>query len=258
MTNRNHPLVAFVFAVTLVAGFVLAGASSARATDTDAAKTPQCTEEELEASVPALHDLHEVVYPLWHTAYPGKDFELIKKLLPQADELTVKLDKAKLPGILRDKQPAWDEGKATLKAALASLHSAADTDNGEEMLKQTEAFHSAFEKLVRTIRPIVPELEAFHQELYKLYHYYAPEYDLEKIRVAVAAMQEKIPPLKKAELPKRVADRKNDFDASISALETELSGLAEVVKTDEKAAILEAVEELHAAYVRTLEIFEKT
>ena len=39
-----------------------------------------------------------------------------------------------------------------------------------------------YEGLVRIIRPPLPELEAVHQHLYGLYHYYGPGYDLEKIR----------------------------------------------------------------------------
>lgn len=220
------------------------------------AKTTECTEEELKSSVPALKDLHEVVYPLWHTAYPNEDYALIKELLPQADELVAKLDAAQLPGILRDKQKDWDKGKGELKTALAALHAAAEADNQEAMLKQTEAFHSAYERLVRTIRPIAPELDAFHQEMYKLYHYYAPEYDLTKIKEVVAAMQEKIPPLKKAQLSKRVADRQKKFDAAVAELETAVAALAGTVKTDDKDAVLKAVEKAHAAYQRTQEIFD--
>ena len=69
---------------------------------------PEITQEELTATVPELRELHEVIYPLWHNAYPEKDYALIKELLPQAESLTAKLDAAKLPGILRDKQEAWD------------------------------------------------------------------------------------------------------------------------------------------------------
>lgn len=63
----------------------------------------EISQEELAASVPALGKLHEVVFPLWHNAYPQKDYALIKELLPRADTLTAALDAAALPGILRDK-----------------------------------------------------------------------------------------------------------------------------------------------------------
>jgi hypothetical protein len=221
-----------------------------------AEETPvEIAQEEISASVPELGELHEVVYPLWHTAFPEKDYALIKELLPQLDALTEKLDQAELPGILRDKQTNWDQGKQDLKTSLEKLHQAADSDNEEEMLAQTEAFHMYYERLVRTIRPLVAELEAFHQELYKIYHYYLPGYDLESIRSTVAAMTEKMGPLKEAQLSARLSERQSDFDAAVAQLETDLNQLAEVVKTSKKKDISEAVERVHTAYQNVEKIF---
>lgn len=217
---------------------------------------PEITQEELKAAVPELTELHEVIYPLWHSAYPEKDYALIKELLPKAELLTAKLDAAKLPGILRDKQQAWERGKEFLKSALSNLKNAVKSDNKEEMLKQVEAFHAGFERLSRTIFPVVPELEAFHQELYKLYHYYAPSYDLEGIRAAVRAMGDKLPPLKQVQLPSRLAKKQPEFNSSVQELESAVNGLAEAVKKEIKKAILESVEKVHKAYQKTQSIFD--
>lgn len=217
---------------------------------------PEITQEELKAAVPELGELHEVIYPLWHTAYPEKDYALIKELLPQAESLTARLDAAKLPGILRDKQKAWDQGKEFLKSALNNLKKAAESDDKEEMLKQLEAFHTGFERLVRTIRPMVPELEAFHQELYKLYHYHAPNYNLEEIRADVKAMQDKLPPLKQVQLPKRLYDRQADFNNAVQELENAVNDLEEAIKKDKKEKILESVEKVHTAYQKTERVFD--
>jgi soluble cytochrome b562 len=256
MENRRVSLV--IGLAVLVMCFLPAfqGNALAQAAAEDTVKSAAPCEEELQSSVPELRDLHEVVYPLWHTAYPNKDYAMIKELLPEMDELVVKVDAAKLPGILRDKQVDWEKGKALLKTSLKELHVAAEADDQEALLKQTEAFHSAYEGLVRTIRPIAPELDAFHKELYKLYHYYAPEYDLTKIREAASAMREKVPPLKEAKLPKRVADRQKEFDAAVAGLDGAVAELAETVKTDDKEAVLKAVEKVHSAYRKTEAVFE--
>ena len=214
------------------------------------------TDEETTASVPALSEMHKVVYPLWHTAYAEKNYALIKELLPRADTLVAALDAAKLPGILREKQEAWDAGKVDLKSALSQLHDAAKADNQEQMLKQTEAFHAAFERLARTVHPVVPELAAFHQELYKLYHYYTPQHDLAKIRETAARMEEKVAALKEAKLPKRLADRQEKYNASVLELESDVKELSATVKTDAKDKIHEAVEKVHAAYQKTEKLFD--
>lgn len=225
----------------------------------------EITQEETTASVPALDELHEVVYPLWHSAFPEKDYALIKELLPQLDDFTEKLDQAELPGILRDKMEQWDEGKTVLKATLDNLHKAAEANNEEDMLSQVEAFHSAYEGLVRTIRPVVPELEAFHQELYKLYHYHMPNFELDLILSDVAAMKEKIIPLKTVKLSTRLELKQEAFQAAVDNLEAELNKLAAAVlagelaagdKTSEKKEIADAVERVHTAYQNTLEIFD--
>jgi hypothetical protein len=216
----------------------------------------EATQEELSAAVPELNQLHDVIYELWHDAFPNKDTDLIKSLLPEADAKTAELDEATLPGILRDKQVAWEDGMVKLKFALKRLHDAADADDAQAMLDATEAFHSAFEGLVRTIRPVIPELDAFHQELYKLYHYYMPEYELEKIRSAAAAMQEKVPPLAKAKLPKRLAKRQEDFEKAVKELGASVDELNEIVKKDDKDKILAAVEKAHSAYQKVEHVFD--
>lgn len=214
------------------------------------------SKEEVTRQVPALNDLHEVVYQLWHEAYPAKDCKKIRELLPQADELTAKLDAAPLPGILRDSQPRWDAGKVKLKESLAALHTAADANDESAMLAQTEAYHAAFEGLVRVVRPVVPELDSFHEELYKLYHYHAPGYDLEAIRADAAAMQAKIPPLKDAKLPERLAGKQAEFTSAVGTLSGAVDDLVKTAKKDDREKILAAVETVHMAYVKAGNIFE--
>ncbi len=225
-------------------------------TVTQAESKPEISQEELKAAVPALDDLHTVVHPLWHKAYPQKDYDQIKKLLPQTDELTKKLNAAKLPGILRDKQNAWDKGKENLNSALARLHEAADADDHQGMLEQTEAFHSAFERMLRTILPIVPELEAFHRELYKLYHYYAPGFELSNIRLSAAAMREKIPALKQARLPQRLSSRQEEFSVAVEELDKAVNELVETAKGEDKEKVLKSVEKVHNAYLKAEHIFD--
>ena len=63
--------------------------------------------------------------PLWHEAWPKKDFKMMKDLLPQARAGVAKVAEARLPGILREKQAAWDQGVVGLKDALARYEAAA-------------------------------------------------------------------------------------------------------------------------------------
>ncbi len=244
----------FIIFLGIACAFLLFSCQQEESVQADEVK-PEMSEGELDVDVAALHDLHGVVYPLWHDAYPEKDYALIEELLPEADSLTRQLDEAELPGILRDKKPDWDRGKNNLKNSLQALHRAVEENNQDDMLTQVEAFHSAFEKLVRIIRPVVPELEAFHQEMYKLYHYYMPNYELDNIRIAVTAMQEKLLPLKEVQLPQRLTEKQGQFDVAVQELETHLDSLSEAVKQDDIDLIKDAVEKVHTAYQKVEAVF---
>ena len=80
----------------------------------ESGSVPEVPAEELEASVPELSAVHEFMQPLWHDAFPARDFALIQELVPQFEPTLAALDAAELPGILRDKQALWDGGKVAL------------------------------------------------------------------------------------------------------------------------------------------------
>jgi hypothetical protein len=213
-------------------------------------------ESELEASVPELTEMHDLVYPLWHTAFPEKDFDLIHDLVHQFEPGMAVLDTLALPGILREKQAAWDEGLAKMKESFAALQAAAHADDEAGMLEHTEAFHMDYERLVRVIRPLVPELEAFHQEMYRLYHYYMPAYDLEKIRETVSAMEVKLTALGEAELPGNLADRQAEFDEAVATLAERVTALADQLGDPSRRAVNAAIESVHTAYAGAEAIFD--
>jgi hypothetical protein len=203
---------------------------------------------QITANVPELDSLHEPVALLWHNAYPNRDYTLIRGTLPKLDASVFRLKQADLPGILHGKQGEWDAEIKTLESSLDELHKAADVDDGKSMIKGVESIHSSYEKLTRIIRPKLPELESFHQELYKVYHYYMPGYDLERIRVTIPLMNDKLGALKKASLPSNLRGKQNDFDMMVLKLDASLKELEKSVKTDNKEEIQSAVNQLHSNY----------
>lgn len=217
---------------------------------------PDVPAEELSAQVAELDGIHEIMRPLWHDAYPARDFEAIRDMAPKFEEKLVALDAVELPGILRDKQEEWDAGKQRIMEAYAGLLAAVESGNEEEMLGLTETFHMVYEGLVRVIRPVVPELETFHQHLYGLYHYYGPGYDLEKIRTAAAGLAESIGPLETAELPSRVADRQGQFSDAVSTLAREVSALQESLEDPDRTTVEAAIEAVHSAYTIVEQVFD--
>ncbi len=222
----------------------------------DSESVPEISAAEVTAAVAELDAVHELMYPLWHDAFPNRDYDRIRELVPQFEPLLVAVDAVELPGILRDKQERWDEGKVAMLAAFASLQEATAAGDDERVPGHVEAFHMAYEQLVRVIRPVVPELAAFHQDLYKIYHYYSPADDRAKIREMAAAMAQKLGPLKATTLSGRMADRQADFAAAVEALDEQVRALTQALETSDRETVQAAVEAVHTAYAAVEALFD--
>lgn len=238
MRNRSnlYPVLAVAISIVFAA---CAGESEA---------VPEISEAEITAEVPELDAVHELMYPLWHDAFPAQDHDSIRQLVPQFEPLLAAVDSVELPGILRHKQEGWDAGKAVLLSSFDGLKQAIESNDNAAMLSHTEAFHVGYEQLVRMIRPRVPELESFHQELYKLIHYYGPANDQGKMHQALVAMNEKMVPLQAVTLPERLADRQADFEAGIATLGERLNELEDALHGSDGDAIHAAIDAVHSAY----------
>jgi hypothetical protein len=171
------------------------------------------------------------------------------------DPLVAALDTAQLPGILQDKAPRWNEQKSRLVKSFHGLEQAAEEGDEEGVLTFAEAFHMNYEGLVRIIRPVIPELDAFHQKLYGLYHYYGPGYDLAKITRSAEEMAQAIPPLQAATLPERLSDRQADFDAAVAELGARVAALQASLEDPDRPEVEAAIEEVHSAYESVEGIF---
>jgi hypothetical protein len=70
------------------------------------AQEEECADE-TNTNIPALAEFHEVIYPIWHTAYPAKDIEMLKSFVEEVNQKAEKIYDVKLPGILREKEAKW-------------------------------------------------------------------------------------------------------------------------------------------------------
>ena len=58
---------------------------------------------ETESKVPELGQFHEIIYPIWHTAYPAKDCAAPRSYTPEVNRLSEKIFSAKVPNKLISK-----------------------------------------------------------------------------------------------------------------------------------------------------------
>ena len=211
---------------------------------------------EIKSEVAELTAFHEVIYEIWHTAYPAKDVKALRGLVPRINELAAKIFAAKLPGILREKDAKWQAGVAQFKAATEAYNTAAAGKDDQALLSAAEALHSKYEALVRTLNPILKEMELFHQGLYLMVHQYLPEKAYDKIRGASADLVSKAEAVTKAALPKSREAKAEAFKKAAAELLEAAKALDAAGKAHDHAGMEAGVDQVHAKYQALEAIFE--
>jgi hypothetical protein len=205
---------------------------------------------EINSSVPELFEFHEVIYPIWHTAYPEKNYEMLKGMIPEVNSGAEKIYSAQLPGILRDKQEEWDKGVAKLRSSVEKYNKAMQGTDEPEMLLAAEDLHSNYEMLVRIIRPVTKEVDEFHKVLYMIYHHYWPNKNMEEFGKAVDDLAMRADELANCVLPKWASDKSDSFKEQSQKLYDATKNLKELKDSKADDAELEkAVEDVHDNYV---------
>jgi hypothetical protein len=203
---------------------------------------------ETSANVPALTEFHKVIYQVWHTAWPKRDYEMLTALLPEIKKGTDAIVSAQLPGILRDKKDPWEKGVRELQAIVQEYSSAVEAKQKQALLDGAEKLHSQYESLVRVIRPPLRQLEEFHAVLYMVYHHYMPRESMDNLRASVEPLREKMAALNKAILPPRFKAKEASFTAARNDLEKAVTELGAAVPTNDLGKIKIAVETMHDRY----------
>jgi len=206
-------------------------------------------EHEVNSEVKELTEFHDVIYQIWHTAWPEKDIKLLQSFVAPVEAGFAKISKAELPGILRDKKVKWEEGVKKLGTFVELYKSTAAENDSQGLLNAAEKLHAQYEMLVRVIKPAMKEADAFHQVLYSLYHYYMPENKLDKIKESAEALTSKSDELNKAPLPAKLKEKAEQFNKARTELAAAVQNLNAVLKTTkDKKEIDKAVDGVHSKY----------
>ncbi len=221
-----------------------------------AEEKPHDLTAETKAEVPALEQMHEVIYPLWHTAWADKDTAMMVQLLPDIINKAEALTKSELPGILRDKKVKWGKAVEALNITVGEYQTAVVKQDKQALLDAAEKLHRNYEVLVRIVSPVLKEMESFHEALYPLYHYYVVTYDAVKVQSSVADLKAKMEVLNQAVLPERLQKRNETFVAARNVLSASVDDLAKTLASKDENRIKAAVETMHTAYQGLEKVFE--
>lgn len=214
-------------------------------------------EHEVKSEISELTQFHDVIYPIWHSAWPEKNIEMLKSFVPDVEKGYQKIASAKLPGILRDKKVKWEEGVKKFGATVDAYKEASKKDDNQALLDAAEKLHMQYEALVRVVKPVLKEVDAFHQELYLVYHYYSPEYNFEKLKSSAAVLKTKMVDLMNAKLSTKMQPRQEKFDLARTNLNIAVLKLNEIIANgDNKDEITKAVDGMHSKYEELEKVFD--
>jgi hypothetical protein len=206
---------------------------------------------EITSSVPELSDFHEIIYPMWHEAYPSKDYEALKGYVPQIKTSIELINNAKLPGILRDRETEWKEQLDELNLAGQNYYDAVNKNDNEALLKAAENLHSAYERMVRVIRPVLKEIDDFHQSLYVIYHKLYPDGKYDEIAGMTGELVTRVEAIMnypKDRLKQRLGDNIDKYDSAAKQLYSSILALKEALDGNDPNKKNDAVESMHRAY----------
>jgi hypothetical protein len=214
---------------------------------------------EISSTVQELTNFHDIIYPMWHDAYPAKDYNALKGFVQRIKSCMDSINKAELPGILREKETAWKSQLNELNNSAQNYYSAASGNDNNALLTAAEKLHSSYEKMVRVLRPALKEIDAFHQTLYIIYHKLLPDSKFDEIAGLTGTLitkAEAIVNYPQDKLKTRLGDKLVTFNASAKKLYDSVTYLKEVLKGNDAKEKKEAVESMHKAYVDLDSLFK--
>jgi hypothetical protein len=218
----------------------------------------QIDSSEITSSVPELMKFHDVIYLIWHEAYPAKDIKALKGFVPEIKTSMEKINNAKLPGIAREKEGKWKESLVDFNKAAEDYYKAAEGSDEQAMLNAAETLHSNFEMMVRAIRPVLKEVDEYHKILYIIYHKYLPDAKYGEIANTMDELikrAEDITKVSDEKLAKRLKDKVSDYMLASKELYDNTIFLKEVLKSNDVSKINASIEKMHSCYQKLEGIF---
>ena len=208
--------------------------------------------------IPEVAAFHEVIVPIWHKAYPAKDFAALRTAGGDVKRLAEPILSVALPGILREKADKWNQAKEFFQKSYQEYMVAVAGTDDQRLLKAAEELHRGYEGMVRVMVPVLKEMDAFHRTLYVAYHTDVPGKDGKALKGKVATLAAESESILKAALPKWMEGKEVLFREKARLLrsavaELEAVSAVENEKFDKPAAALERV---HTAYQALEAVFE--
>jgi hypothetical protein len=201
-----------------------------------------------ESSIPALEKFHILIYKMWDTAYPAKDYSSLRGYAGEVKLYADKLYKAKLPGTLQINQELWNAGIKDLRNAVNEYIQICAGDNDNNLLAAVNVLYSRYEKLAEIVQPFLLAIGEFHLLLSTIYHSYLPDREYDKILFYAGRMKEKAEIISRTIIPKGLELRAEEIHTSTEQLLTAVKKLAAFDETSKGEEIELAIDDINTKY----------
>lgn len=198
----------------------------------------------------AMNGFHSILYPLWHEAYPQKDFKAIREQAPAIRQKLMALIVIPAPDNMAEAQRESLFTKRQELAFYVDQYEKAAADSSDSVVAASfETMHWGFEELEKVFILEIKQLDSFHETLYSLWHKTLPAKDYKAVKSNVPVLKAEMDSLMAYKLPGICQGIKEDFEAKRTALKDAVYQLADICQKGTNKQIDEAVTLLHEKYM---------
>ena len=198
----------------------------------------------------AMDDFHSILAPLWHEAYPQKDFKTIREKAPLFSNKLFVLLRAPLPTNLeREKLDSLMSKRQNLSFYVSHFGQVAADAEDSILALALEQMHEAYEELDKVFAIEIKELDSFHETLYFLWHDALPNKNYDAIKQTVPVLKTDVDTLMKVPLPYGCQKKKEEYDKKKTALKDAVYQLNTICQMGTNQKIDEALTLVHEKFM---------
>jgi hypothetical protein len=198
----------------------------------------------------AMEDFHSVLAPMWHEAFPQKDYKAIREKAPLFNQKLMALIVIPVPDDMEEeKREALLTKRQELAFYVDQYEKAAADSSDSALAASFEKMHWGYEELNKVFMVEIKELDSFHETLYYLMHKALPAKDYKSIKETVPVLKAEMDSLMLVKLPGSCYDIKDDFEAKRAALKDAVYQLVDVCQNGTNQQIDDALALMHEKFM---------
>jgi hypothetical protein len=206
-------------------------------------------------TISCIESFHEAMAPSCHKYMPAKDYETVRKHIPNMLLEAERIAEYKLDSTYASVSEDFEMKREAFLLTILDLKRAAESTDDTLLAKAFDKMHMAFAQMASVLALTPEEVDEFHELVGTVWHEYLPAKDYEAIKKTIPDLRKGVEKMKAAKLPEAKQGLTKDYLAAIGAVEISLTAIEEVIdsKSDEK--ISEAVTALHNGFMDVMALF---